>query len=62
MAPISGGSSGLGRGRKESGKLWDSNDEETSSEEDFNFIKQKLQQNDGQLDEETMKLLRGVVS
>ena len=51
MAPISGGNSGLGRGRKESGKLWDSNDEETSSEEDFNFIKQKLQQNDGQLDE-----------
>lgn len=47
--------------RKDKGKLWDSGDEETSSEEDFNFISQKLRENGGELDKETLKLLRGVV-
>ncbi len=30
-----------GKGAKD-GKLWDSSDEETSSEEDFNFLEDKL--------------------
>lgn len=49
-------------GKKDNkGKLWDSEDEETSSDEDFHFISKRLHENDGELDAETMKLLRGVV-
>lgn len=46
--------------RKDKGKLWDSGDEETSSDEDFNFLTQKIRET-GTLDAETMKLLRGVI-
>lgn len=52
-------SKGKGKG-KDKGKLWDSDDEESSSDEDFNFISKRIQET-GELDEETMKLLRGVV-
>jgi len=41
--------------------LWDSEDEETSSDEDFHFLSKKLREGDGKFDDETMKLLRGVV-
>lgn len=42
------------------GKLWDSDDEETSSDEDFDFVEQQLE--DGKsIDPATMKLLRGIV-
>jgi hypothetical protein len=47
-------------GKGKDGKLWDSSDEETSSEEDFNFISDKLK-NKKELTEEEMRLLRGVL-
>ncbi len=40
VAPVTG--SLRRKGRREVSKLWDSGDEETSSEEDFNFIKHKI--------------------
>jgi len=46
--------------KKSKGKLWDSGDEESSSEEDFKFISERIRAT-GELDEQTMKLLRGVV-
>ena len=46
-------------GSNSKGKLWDSDDEETSSEEDFDFVQQQL--DDGKVNPETMKLLRGIV-
>lgn len=42
------------------GQLWDSDLEETSSEEDFDYLKWQLEENKT-LDPNTMKLLRGVV-
>ena len=48
-----------GKGAKD-GKLWDSSDEETSSEEDFNFLEDKLK-NKQDLTPEELRLLRGVL-
>jgi tellurite resistance protein len=60
VAPVKGGVTK--KKRRDAGKLWDSGDEETSSEEDFNFIKQKIQTaEEGKLDDETMKLMRGII-
>lgn len=60
VAPVKGGVTK--KNRRDAGKLWDSGDEETSSGEDFNFLKQKIQTaKDGELDDETMKLMRGVI-
>ena len=42
-------------------KLWDSDDEETSSEEDFHYLAKRLKEDNGKLDDETMRLLRGVI-
>lgn len=47
--------------KKDSGKLWDSGDEESSSDEDFHWLQKRMQEADGELDADTMKLLRGVV-
>lgn len=49
--------------RKYRVKLWDSGDEETSSEEDFHYLTKQLNEKDkgGELDKTTKKLLRGVV-
>jgi hypothetical protein len=43
-----------------SGRLWDSEMEATSSEEDLDFLQEQLDET-GTLTHETMKLLRGVV-
>lgn len=48
--------------KRSAGKLWDSEDEDTSSEEDFHWLQKRLHEEDGQLDDETMRLLRGVVT
>jgi len=48
-----------GKGGKH-GKYWDSSDEETSSEEDFNFLEDKLK-NKQDLSPEELRLLRGVL-
>jgi hypothetical protein len=45
---------------KKSGKLWDSSDEETSSEEDFNWLEEKLK-NKKDLNEEEKRLLKGIL-
>lgn len=47
-------------GKRKDGKLWDSSDEETSSEEDLNFLTDKLK-NKKELSPEEMRLLRGVL-
>lgn len=49
-------------GRRNDAKLWDSEDEETSSDEDFHWLTKRLHEEEGQLDDETMRLLRGVVT
>jgi len=48
--------------KKGSQKLWDSADEDTSSEEDFHYLSKRLQEEEGELDAETMRLLQGVVT
>ena len=55
----SDGKDGKGEKGKDS-KLWDSSDEETSSDEDFNFLSDKLK-NKKELTPEEMRLLRGVL-
>lgn len=48
-------------GGRGSSKLWDSDDEDTSSEEDFNWLGKQLREN-GDLDDETKRLLRGILT
>lgn len=49
-------------GKNEKGKLWDSGDEETSSDEDFHWLQKRLADEEGELDEETTRLLKGVLT
>jgi hypothetical protein len=53
--------SGSRYGGNSKGKLWDSDDEDTSSEEDFHWLQKQLHQ-EGELDDESMRLLRGVLT
>ncbi len=54
MAPISNKGRARADPKKDGNKLWDSDDEETSSDEDFHFMSKKLHENNGELDEKTM--------
>ena len=54
-----GAEAGYGK-KKGSKKLWDSEDEETSSDEDFNFLEERLKKNK-QLSTEDMRYLRGIL-
>ena len=67
VAPMTGGAKdgGKGKGKGKDGKrgaskLWNSDDESTSSDEDFNFLEERLK-NKKILSPEDMKFLRGVV-
>lgn len=69
MAPFAdnkkGGSDGDDKNGRKGGKvkdskLWDSSDEETSSEEDFGFLEDKLK-NKKNLSPEELRLLRGIL-
>lgn len=59
MAPVKGSSKTR---KKDAGKLWDSQDEDTSSEEDFHWLQKQCHEGGGELDDETMRLLRGVIT
>ena len=63
VAPMTGDKdkdSGQSDKGKKSGKLWDSSDEETSSEEDFNWLEEKIK-NKKDLNEEEKRLLKGIL-
>lgn len=49
-------------GKNDKGKLWDSGDEETSSDEDFHWLQRRLADEEGELDDETTRLLKGVLT
>lgn len=58
IAPVKGGSKYSKQGN---GKLWDSEDEDTSSEEDLHWLQKKLHE-DGDLDDESKRLLQGILT
>jgi hypothetical protein len=60
VAPVKGVK--IRGGKDDKGKLWDSGDEESSSDEDFHWLQKRMADEEGQLDDETMRLLRGVVT
>ena len=63
VAPVVRGKRAREDPRKYRVKLWDSGDEETSSEEDFHYLTKQLNEKDkgGELDKITKQLLRGVI-
>lgn len=60
VAPVKGVK--IRGGKDDKGKLWDSGDEESSSDEDFHWLQKRMADEEGELDDETMRLLRGVVT
>ena len=58
IAPVKSGSK---YSKKSNAKLWDSEDEDTSSEEDLHWLQKKLHE-DGDLDDESKRLLQGILT